>query len=324
MRALITGATGQDGVILSRVLAARGVETVGLVKPGASVDQLVAYAPGVTLVEVDLSDLDSLHSVVREVDPTHLWNFGGFTAPGDSWDRAAEVERINVDAVSAIIAALIGQALPARLFQASSATVFEGSDRSPQTESTELSPKSPYAQSKARSIELVREARSASGLFACSGIFYNHESPLRGENFVTRKVSMAVARISAGLADSLELGDVEVARDWGWAPDYVRATMLMLEADSPKDYVLATGISHRLSFFVQKAFAAAGISHWQDYVVSTAANTRPTDTNLMVGDSRAAYLDLGWRHTVDFDSMAAIMVAHDIALLSDPSAVWKI
>ncbi len=306
------------------MLAARGVETVGLVKPGASVDQLVAYAPSVSVVEVDLSDLDSLHSVIREVDPTHLWNFGGFTAPGDSWDRAAEVERINVDAVSAIIAALVGQALPARLFQASSATVFEGSDRSPQTESTEFSPKSPYAKSKARSMELVREARSASGLFACSGIFYNHESPLRGENFVTRKVSMAVARISAGLADSLELGDVEVARDWGWAPDYVRATMLMLEADSPKDYVLATGISHRLSFFVQKAFAAAGISNWQDYVVSTAANTRPTDTNLMVGDSRAAYLDLGWRHTVDFDSMAAIMVAHDMALLRDPSAVWKI
>ncbi len=324
MRALVTGATGQDGVILSCMLAGRGVETVGLVKPGASVDELNAYAPGVSIVEVDLSDLDSLHSVVREVDPTHLWNFGGFTAPGDSWDRAAEVERINVDAVSAIIAALVGQALPARLFQASSATVFEGSDRSPQTESTEFSPKSPYAQSKARAMELVREARSASGLFACSGIFYNHESPLRGENFVTRKVSMAVARISAGLADSLELGDVEVARDWGWAPDYVRATMLMLEADSPKDYVLATGISHRLSFFVQKAFAAAGISHWQDYVVSTAANTRPTDTNLMVGDSRAAYLDLGWRHTVDFDSMAAIMVAQDIALLSDPSAVWKI
>ncbi len=324
MRALITGATGQDGVILSHMLAGRGVETVGLVKPGASVDELNAYAPGVSIVEVDLSDLDSLHSVVREVDPTHLWNFGGFTAPSDSWDRAAEVERINVDAVSAIIAALVGQALPARLFQASSATVFEGSDRSPQTESTELTPKSPYAQSKARAMGLVREARSASGLFACSGIFYNHESPLRGENFVTRKVSMAVARISAGLADSLELGDVEVARDWGWAPDYIRATMLMLEADSPKDYVLATGISHRLSFFVQKAFAAAGISNWEDYVVSTAANTRPTDTNLMVGDSRAAYLDLGWRQTVDFDSMAAIMVAHDIALLSDPSAVWKI
>jgi len=324
MRALVTGATGQDGIILSHMLALRGVETVGLVKPGASVDQLMAYAPDVSVVEVDLGDPDSLHSVVQEVDPTHLWNFGGFTAPGESWDRAAEVAMINVDAVSAIIAALVGRGSRARFFQASSATVFEGSDRSPQTESTELTPKSPYAQSKARSMELVRDARSASGLFSCSGIFYNHESPLRGENFVTRKVSMAVARISAELTDTLELGDVEVARDWGWAPDYVQATMLMLEADSPKDYVLATGISHRLSFFVQKAFAAAGISHWRDYVVSTAANTRPTDTNLMVGDSRAAYVDLGWRHTVDFDSMAAKMVAHDIALLSDPSAVWEI
>lgn len=323
MRALVTGATGQDGLILASMLAARGVDTVGLVKPGASVEQLVSYAPGVTVIDVDLSDLDSLHSVVAEVDPTHVWNFGGFTAPGESWDQAALVERINVEAVSVIISALVSRGSSARLFQASSATAFEGADRSPQTESTEFSPKSPYAQSKAQAMELIRETRS-SGLFACSGIFYNHESPLRGENFVTRKVSMAVARIGAGLVDSMELGDIEVARDWGWAPDYVRATILMLEADSPRDFVLATGISHRLSFFVQKAFLAVGIRNWQDYVVSTAANARPADTNMMVGDSREAYLELGWRHSVDFDSMAAIMVAHDVALLSDPTVLWEI
>ena len=323
MRALVTGATGQDGVILARLLAASDVETVGLVKPGASVKQLLAYAPDVTVVEVDLIDPDSLHSVVREVDPTHVWNLGGFTAPGESWDHAAEVEQINVDAVSAIIAALVGQGGRARLFQASSATVFEGSDSSPQTETTEISPKSPYAKSKSQAMELVRDARSIHGLFACSGIFYNHESPLRGENFVTRKVSMAVARITAGLSDSLELGDIEVARDWGWAPDYVRGTMLMLSSDIPRDFVLATGISHRLSFFVSKAFAAAGISNWQDYVVSTASNTRAGDTNLMVGDSRLAHLELGWRHTVDFDSMAAVMVGHDMALLRDPEAKWE-
>ena len=145
MRALVTGATGQDGVILASMLSARGVDTVGLVKPGASVEQLVAYAPGVTVVAVDLSDLDSLHSVVAEVDPTHVWNFGGFTAPGESWDQAALVERINVEAVSTIISALVSRGSSARLFQASSATVFEGADRSPQTESTEFSPKSPYA-----------------------------------------------------------------------------------------------------------------------------------------------------------------------------------
>jgi GDPmannose 4,6-dehydratase len=306
------------------MLASRGVETIGLNKPGASTEQLSAYAPGVTVVDVDFSDIDALHSVVTEVNPTHMWNFGGFTAPGESWDQAALVELINVDAVHSIISALVSRGSTARLFQASSATVFEGADRSPQSESTEFSPKSPYAQSKARAMELIRGARTDSGLFACSGIFYNHESPLRGENFVTRKISMAVARIAAGLSDSLELGDIEVARDWGWAPDYVRATMLMLEADTPGDFVLATGISHRLAFFIQKAFLAAGIVNWQDYVVSTAANSRVGDTNLMVGDSRTAYVNLGWRHTVDFDSMAAIMVAHDIALLSDPTALWKI
>ena len=306
------------------MLAAHGVETVGLNKPGASSEQLNAYAPGVSVIDVDLSDLDALYSVVAEVNPTHVWNFGGFTAPGESWDQSALVELINVDAVGAIISALVSRGSSARLFQASSSTVFEGADRSPQTELTEFSAKSPYARSKARSMELISEARTTSGLFACSGIFYNHESPLRGENFVTRKVSMAVARIAAGLSDTLELGDIEVARDWGWAPDYVRGTMLMLEADAPKDYVLATGISHRLAFFVQKAFLAAGITNWQDYVVSTAVNSRVGDTNLMVGDSRAAYVELGWRHTVDFDSMAAIMVAHDIAQLSDPTAPWEI
>jgi GDPmannose 4,6-dehydratase len=323
MRALITGVTGQDGVILASLLAARGIETIGLVKPGASVDQLFAYSPAISVIDIDLVDSDSLYSVVREVDPTHVWNFGGFTAPGESWEHAAEVERINVDAVKAIISALVDQGSGARLFQASSSTVFEGSDRSPQTEATEFTPKSPYAKSKARAMELVSEARTSHGLFACSGIFYNHESPLRGENFVTRKVTMAVARIRAGLADTLELGNIDVARDWGWAPDYVRATMMMLGADAPKDYVLATGMSHRLSFFVAKAFAAAGIMKWQDYVFSTASNTRTDDTNLMVGDSRSAYLELGWRHTVDFDSMAAIMVGHDIALLKNPETRWR-
>jgi len=324
MRALVTGATGQDGVILASLLAARGVETVGLVKPGASADQLLAYAPSISVVEVDLEDLDSIHSIVAEVAPTHVWNFGGFSAPGDSWDHAEEVERVNVNSVATIISALVAGGSVGRFFQASSATIFEGSDRSPQTETTEFSPKSPYAKSKARAMELVRDARSNHGLFACSGIFYNHESPLRGENFVTRKVSMSVARIAAGLSNTLELGDIEVARDWGWAPDYVRATILMLSADTPRDFVLATGISHRLSFFISKAFAAAGISNWRDYVVCTTSNTRVGDTNLLVGDSRSAYLDLGWRHTVDFDSMAAMMVVHDVALLRDPEAIWEI
>lgn len=324
MKALITGAAGQDGIILAHILGNQGCEVVGLIKPGTPSGELSAYAPHATIVEVDLADLDSLHSIVKEVDPTHVWNFGGLTSPSESWDQTAEVQRINVDSVSTIIAALVALRSGARLFQASSATVFEGVDRSPQDELTELSPLSPYAQSKARTMQLISAARTNHGLFACSGIFYNHESPLRGESFVTRKVSMAVARISAGLQEQLALGDIEVARDWGWAPDYVTASMLMLEADSPADYVLATGISHRLSFFVEKAFAAAGISRWQDHVISDTKHSRGGDTNLLVGNSRSAYLNLGWRHSVDFDSMAARMVTHDQRLLADPTTLWEL
>ncbi len=324
IRALITGAAGQDGVILSTLLARTGTEVTGLVKPGTDYSLLSRYSPTTTVVECDLADLSGLVEVVRDVHPTHLWNFGGFTSVGDSWENEVEVLQINVESVRALLTGVQEIGGHTRFFQAASAAIFEGTDKSPQSAETTPEPKSPYARSKSAAMQLVRQARTESGIFACSGILYNHESPLRGENFVTRKISMAVARIAAGLQDQLELGDIEVARDWGWAPDYVRATMLMLEADIPKDYLLATGISHRLSFFVQKAFEAAGIGSWQDYVVSTAANTRPTDTNLLVGDSRAAYLELGWRHSVDFDSMAKIMVGHDMALLADPDALWEI
>ena len=321
MRALITGAAGQDGTILATMLARQDAHITGLVKPGTEYERLMRYVPDIAIAEIDLSDTDALRDVVKETAPTHIWNFGGFTAPGESWNNQEEVHRINVDAVEALLSCAAELKKPARVFQASSSHIFEGTDRSPQTEAFELSPHSPYARSKAEALELVRTYREQGPLFAVSGILYNHESPLRGENFVTRKVSTAVARIAAGQQDVLELGDIEVARDWGWAPDYVRAMVLMLQADKPRDFVLATGISPRLSFFVQKAFAAAGITDWRERVI-TSPSDRPVDTNKMVGDSRAAYLELGWRHTVDLDSIAQRMVRHDIELLTDPSALW--
>ena len=321
MRALITGAAGQDGTILATMLARQGAHIAGLIKPGTEYQRLLRYVPEIDIVEVDLSDVAALRAVVTDAAPTHIWNFGGFTAPGESWSHQDEVQRINVDAVEALLESAIKLPRSARLFQASSSHIYEGTDRSPQTEDFELTPRSPYARSKAAALELVRSYREDKGLFAVSGILYNHESPLRGENFVTRKISKAVAKIAAGQQSNLELGDIEVARDWGWAPDYVRAMMLMLEADTPQDFVLATGISHRLSFFIKKAFAAAGITNWREHVV-TSPSDRPVDTNKMVGDSRAAYLELGWRHTVDFDSIAERMVRHDIELLDDPEALW--
>lgn len=321
MRVLITGVAGQDGTILSTMLHREGAEVVGIVKPGTPYSRLQRYLPNMDIHEVDMAQTDHLRAVVRDVEPTHMYNFGGFSAPGESWEHEDEVFHVNRDAVIAMLDEARSLSVPSRFFQASSAHIFEGTDRSPQDEGFELSPQSPYAKSKAEALLAVREAREHHGLFAVSAILYNHESPLRGENFVTRKVSRAVARIAAGQQDVLELGDIEVARDWGWAPDYVRGMQMMLEAEQPRDYVLATGISHRLSFFVQKAFAAAGITNWADYVISS-PSTRPVDTNKMVGNPRAAYLELGWRHTVDFDAMAAAMVRYDQALLANPEALW--
>lgn len=321
MRVLITGAAGQDGTILASMLARDGVTAVGLIKPGTAHDRLRQYVPDMEILEVDLADLGSLQACIRDVEPDHLYNLGGFTAPAESWDRMDEVRLVNFESVRVMLDEVQRLGGGVRFFQASSSHVFEGTDRSPQDESFDLSPESPYAKSKAEALSLIREFRRDRGVFAVSGILYNHESPLRSENFVTRKVSMAVARIAAGQQDVLELGDLEVARDWGWAPDYVRAMRIMMESATPSDFVLATGISHRLSFFVEKAFAAGGIANWRDHVV-TRGSDRPVDTNKMVGDSRRAYLELGWRHMADFDSMAAAMVASDIQLLANPNHLW--
>ena len=291
-------------------------------KPGTEFDRLRRYVPTIEVAEVDLSDSTQLRAVLHDAEPQHIFNLGGFTAPAESWDRSDEVQATNVDAVAVIVEYAKAHSDTARVFQASSSHIFEGTDRSPQNEDFELSPASPYAKSKARALEMIRAARADDGVFAVSGILYNHESPLRSDNFVTRKVTKAVAHISAGRQSELHLGDIEVARDWGWAPDYVNAMQLMMTSDTPRDYVLATGISHRLSFFVQRAFRAAGIENWQDYVRTEGTSDRPVDTNKMVGDSRRAYIELGWRHTVDFERMARAMVGYDIALLQDPELLW--
>lgn len=320
MRALITGAAGQDGTILSHMLHRDGAQIVGLVKPGTDTHLLRRYAPDIEIIEADLGETDELRRIAIDARPDQIFNLGGFTSPAESWEHEQETRHINVDAVAALLDAQ-AQLTGARLFQASSASIFEGVDRSPQTERMERIPKSPYGQSKAEAMKLVDAARDK-GQFAVCGILYNHESPLRNDMFVTRKISKGVARIAAGLQDVIDLGDIEVARDWGWAPDYVRAMRLMLDADVPHDYVLATGISHRLSFFISKAFAAVGIDDWQDKVSAHSDRKHLADTNLLVGDSRAAYLELGWRHTIDFDHMAVAMVKHDVALLKDPDALW--
>lgn len=328
MRVFITGVAGQDGTILAHLACREGAEIIGLVKPGhelMELERLKLYAPRIQIVECDLSDQDTLKEIVIDSQPDHIFNFGGISSIVESINNPELTYAVNVGSVQGILAGMRELSLRGeapRLVAAASGTIFEGVDRSPQTEDTEISPDSPYARSKAEVIRMLRFARDSQGLFTTSAILYNHESPLRGEGFVTRKISMAVAKIAAGHQEILELGNIEVARDWGWAPDYVNAMRLMLAHDVPKDFVLATGISHRLSYFVEKAFLAAGIKDWQERVVSTEVNQRKIDTNLLVGDSRSAYIELGWRHTVDFDSIAAAMVTFDQKLLADPGALW--
>jgi len=316
---------------LARSLRLEGSSVLGLVKPGHDADdisRLKQYAPGIEVVECDLRNQDELVRLVRDFEPHEIFNFGGISSIVESIEQPELTREVNVGSVEALLAGMrevraVSSSVSPRLVTAASGTIFEGVDRSPQNEDTEPAPNSPYAKSKSEVIAMLKQARQDEGLFVTSAILYNHESPLRGEGFVTRKISMAVARITAGLQSLLELGDIEVARDWGWAPDYVRAMQLMVTAEVPNDYVLATGISHRLSFFIDRAFAAAGIENWADFVVSTEVNQRKADTNLLVGDSRRAYLDLGWRHTVDFDSMAKEMTRFDIALLKIPDLNWR-
>jgi GDPmannose 4,6-dehydratase len=324
-KALITGVAGQDGTILSQILIGEGYQVTGLIKPGTGADTLLRYAPEVKILEVELSDQDHMEKTVVDTNPDEIYNFGGVSSIVESVNNPELTHEVNVGSVQAILrgmATLQGNSHSPKLVAAASGTIFEGVDKAPQTEESIPEPKSPYAQSKAEVIRLLKSARDEQGLFATAAILYNHESPLRGEGFVTRKITMAVAKISQGQQDILELGDIEVARDWGWAPDYVRCMRLMLGTPTPSNFILATGISHRLSFFVQRAFEAVGITNWQDYVVSTSDNLRKVDTNLLVGDSRKAYIELGWRHTVDFDRIAAKMVQYELELLRDPNALW--
>jgi GDPmannose 4,6-dehydratase len=324
MKALITGVAGQDGTLLSQQLLADGFVVVGLVKPGQPTATLLRYAPDLTVLECDLADPVALEELILDQQPDQIYNLGGISSLVEAAEQPDITHRINVGAVASILSAaqrLARQNMHVRFVQAASGTVFEGTEVSPQDELTPRCPLTPYAVGKAQTLELIDAARG-DGLFATAAILYNHESPLRGEGFVTRRITQAVARIAAGQQEFLELGNLDVSRDWGWAPDYVRAMRLMLAADVPHDYVLGTGQSHELTDFIALAFKAAEISDWQTLVRSSDDRRRHTDPALLRGDSSRAYAELGWRHTKSFEEMARSMVNYDQLLLNDPTALW--
>jgi GDPmannose 4,6-dehydratase len=316
--ALITGITGQDGSYLAEQLHSRGVEVHALVRAESSAQEQ-SVAEWVTLHEGDLLRTESLRAAVTDAAPDYIFNLAGISSVAQSWKEPELTSRVTGLAVGSMLDAAWtlqeSTGKPVRFVQASSSEIFGAAEQVPQNESTPIHPVSPYGAAKAYAHHLVGVYRSR-GLFAASGILYNHESPRRPEAFVTRKITAGVAQIAAGTSSELLLGNLDAQRDWGWAPDYVDALVRIVEADVADDFVIATGESHTVREFVGAAFAAAGIADWENLVAVDERFNRPVDAPLMRGDSSKIRETLGWKPTKRFDEIVSAMVGHDLDLLS--------
>jgi GDPmannose 4,6-dehydratase len=318
-RALITGITGQDGQFLAELLFKEGFQVFGLVKgqnnPKAQV--VSSELPFVELVSGDLADLPSLVTALETAQPDHVYNLGGISFVAMSFKQAELTANITGLGVLRMLEAIrmVGgsQSNPIRFYQASSSEMFGKVRETPQNELTPFHPRSPYGCAKVFGHDITVNYRESYGLFACSGILFNHESERRGLEFVTRKVTNAVARIKLGLQEELVLGDLAPKRDWGYAGDYVRAMWLMLQQDEPDDYVIATGQTHSVEEFVSLAFEIGGLGDWRNYVRQDQRFFRPAEVDLLVGDASKAKERLGWAPEVDFPGLAERMVMADLA-----------
>jgi GDPmannose 4,6-dehydratase len=319
MRALITGITGQDGSYLADRLVAEGAEVHGLVRAhDRESATLLRRHPGIVLHEGDLADLDGLRRLVADVAPAELYNLAGISSVAQSWKEPSLTGLVTGVAAAALLEAAAD--VPGiRVVQASSSEIFGEPDQAPQSETTSIAPTSPYGAAKAYAHRMAEFARLR-GTFVAAAILYNHESPRRPETFVTRKITSAAVRIAAGTQDELELGDLDVARDWGWAPDYVDALIRMIRADRPDTFVVATGESHTVREFVAAAFAAAGVADWESHVRTNPEFFRSGEINHMRGDSSRAREVLGWRPTVSFTDLVGRMVDADRTASTGDSA----
>jgi GDPmannose 4,6-dehydratase len=317
-RALVLGAAGQDGSYAAELLVAKGYDVTGVVRsdPKERIPNLGGVRDEMRLVQADLADLGRLAAVIEEAAPAEIYNFASVSFGPDAWRDPVGTAQLGAVAVCGLLEAIRASAGGVRLFQASSAWVFGRPERSPQTESTPYAPVEPYGAAKAFADFLVGAFRGRHGLFACSGILYNHESPRRSERFVTRKVTRTAAAIKLGLAQELVLGDVDAARDWGYAKDVVEAAWLMLQAERPEDYVIATGESHTVRELLELAFGVLDLD-WEDYVRLDAALGRGAGELVgLVGDATAARERLGWAPSVTFSDLVELMVEADLAELS--------
>ena len=312
-RALITGISGQDGSYLADLLLEKGYEVFGLTRrlSAANYWRIEHILDRLTLIPGDLLDQLSLIRVLERVQPTELYNLAAMSFVPASWDQPMLTGEFNSQGVTRVLEAVRVVDPSIRLYQASSSEMFGKVREVPQKETTPFYPRSPYGVSKVFAHCITVNYRESYGLFAVSGILFNHESPRRGLEFVTRKVSDGVARIKLGLSDSLSIGNMDAHRDWGFAGDYVQAMWLMLQQNEADDYVIATGESHSVQDLVEIAFNCAGLD-WERYVIEDPSLFRPAEVDHLIGDASKARAKFGWQPTTDFRGLIQMMVQADM------------
>jgi GDPmannose 4,6-dehydratase len=318
-RALITGVTGQDGLYLSELLLSKGYEVYGLMRGQNNPKRALVEdtVPDVKLLTGDLTDLSSLVRALEISQPDEVYNLGAISFVAYSWENAALTSDVTgrgvLNALEAVRLYTHDDTSKVRFYQASSSEMFGKVQAVPQSEDTLLWPRSPYGVAKVFGHYMTINYRESYGMHASSGILFNHESPRRGPEFVTRKVTQAVARISLGIDDSVTLGNLDARRDWGFAGDYVEAMWRMLQQDEADDYVISTNETHSIRELLDLAFTEVGIEDWSGYVKQDPRYMRPAEVDLLIGDSTKARTKLGWEPKVDFPSLVSMMVQSDLA-----------
>lgn len=315
--ALITGVTGQDGSYLAEFLVDKGYRVVGMVRRASleRYERIEHIRDRIELAQGDMSDQTSLDVVVRDTAPDEVYNLAAQSFVQTSWNQPVFTGDVTGLAVTRILESVRKHRPDARFYQASSSEMFGKVRETPQTETTPFYPRSPYGVAKVYGHHVTVNYRESYGMYACSGILFNHESPRRGLEFVTRKVTHAVARIRAGRQDKLVLGHLDARRDWGFAGDYVEAMWHMLQRSEPSDYVVATGVQHSVRDLVEMAFGAAGLD-WRRHVEFDQKFVRPAEVDVLVGDASKARRELGWVPRVTFAELVEMMVRDDIRRLA--------
>ncbi len=316
-RALITGITGQDGSSLTELLLEKGYEVHGLVHGSAErpFERLEPVVDRIKLYPGDLLDESSLVDVLRQAQPDEIYNLAAMSSVAQSWRLAVATAEYTAVGVTRLLEGIREVCPEARFYQASSSEMFGRAQETPQSESTPFYPRSPYGVAKAYGHFITVNYRESFALYTSSGILFNHESPRRGESFVTRRISQGVARIKLGLADELVLGNLEARRDWGYAKEYVEAMWLMLQQDQPADFVIGTGVAHSVDDFVDAAFACVDLRR-EDHVRIDQDLVRPADIEEVVADPKRAKEKLGWEASVGFEELVELMVRADLEELS--------